>query len=126
LAARAAIAALIAVSASWPLVNACAVLAARAAIAALIAVSIAVSASWPLVNACAVLAARAGAWATSTPTMDTCPPKPERSSSKILAFAPPASTAATAANTAVVSSIRVLVMSYMPRLLLDRSTMWRA
>jgi hypothetical protein len=44
------------------------------------------------------------------------------SSFGILAFAAPANTAATAANTAVVSSIRAFVMSYIPRLLLDRAT----
>jgi hypothetical protein len=52
-------------------------------------------------------------------------PMPEPSSSGIPALAPQANTAATAANTTVVSSIRVLVMPYMPRLL-DRSSLWRA
>jgi len=47
-------------------------------------------------------------------------------SAGILAFAPDAESAAIAAKTAVVNSIRVLVMSYMPRLLLDHSIMWRA
>ena len=57
---------------------------------------------------------------------DSCTALAELVSAGILAFAPEAESAATAAKTAVVNSIRVLVMSYIPRLLLDHSTMWRA